>query len=123
MTATLTVLPTIPKISDYRLLQASGDFEYRFEELAIEIDTDCFAGSFSGTADVTYWNDEEGLEWFVGNIGVDCNDGRKVALEPSMYLSGHPTFSHRLYLAIYGELTDGSFKDAVEAKVMQEIEA
>jgi hypothetical protein len=111
---------TITKPSHNRLLQASGALTYRFEELSIEIEHNCFAGMFNGTADVTYWNDEDGLDWSVGDIEVECENGSKVTLEEQY---PYNTTSGRLYLAIWGELTDGAFKDDIDGRVRAEIES
>jgi len=108
-----------PQPSHNRLLQASGAFTYRFEELSIEIEAGAFAGMFNGTADVTYWNDEDGLQWFVGNIEVECENGSKVELHDSNY----GTFSRHLYLGIWNVLTEGAFKDAIDGRVRAEIES
>lgn len=109
---------TLPKIRDFKLLQASGAFSYRFEELGLEIEGGFSAGSFNGTAQITYWNDPEGLEWFVGDIVLDCSrwngkswDAKQIELE----------VEDRLYLAIWGVLSEGAFKDSIEAKVEEQI--
>ena len=117
------ITDTITKPSHNRLLQASGSFLFKFEELSIEIEAGSFAGMFNGTADVTYWIDEGELEWFVGTIEVECNDGRKVTLEDSNYGFKHTTFSRHLYLAIWDVLTEGAFKDSVDGQVRAEIES
>lgn len=115
---------TIPKISVNRLLQASGAFQFHFDDLGIEIEGDFSAGRFDGVAEVTFWNDaEEGLSWFVGDITLEClrwngksYDVCHVTLEQD---SG--TTQGKLYLAIWGALTDGGWRDAVEAKVMDQL--
>lgn len=119
---TVAVLParTIPKLPLSRLLQASGSFDFKFDDLGIEIESSGFvAGAFEGTAEITYWNDAaEGLSWFVHDITLRCSkwngnsyDVRHITIEQS----------NPLYTAIWSELTDGSLKDAVEAKVEQQL--
>ena len=115
---------TITKPSHNRLLQASGALTYRFEELSIELEPSCFAGMFNGTAAVTYWNDEDGLQWFVGDINIECENGSKVALEEHNYgTANHVTRNRHLYLAIWDVLTEGSFKDSIDSRVQAEIES
>jgi hypothetical protein len=116
------ITDTITKPSHNRLLQASGALTYRFEELSIEIEPNSFAGMFNGTADVTYWNDEDGLQWYVGDISLECENGSKVTLEHYDY-SPHTTRGRHLYLAIWGVLTDGAFKNSIDDRVRAEIEA
>lgn len=120
MTTLTAIKParTIPKISANRLLQASGEFSFRFEELSLEIEGGFSAGSFNGTAQITWWDDDDGLSWFVGDIILDCHrwngkswDVRHVDLEQHT----------KLYIDIWSELTDGSFKDSIEAKVEGEL--
>ena len=117
------ITDTITKPSHNRLLQAAGALTYKFEELSIEIEPNCFAGMFNGAAAVTYWNDDDGLQWFVGDIEVECENGSKVALQDSNYGLKHTTFSRHLYLAIWDVLTEGAFKDSVDGRVRAEIES
>jgi hypothetical protein len=114
---------TDTKPSHNRLLQAAGALTYKFEELSIEIEPGCFAGMFNGAALVTYWNDEDGLQWFVHDIEVECGNGSKVTLQDSSYGLKHITFSRHLYLAIWDVLTEGAFKDAIDGQVRAEIES
>lgn len=108
-------LQTIPKHSDFRLLQASGALDFRFEELGLEMEAGFSAGHFNGTARVNYYNDkEEGLSWHVNEIYLNCSkwngqswDARTVELERQ----------HKLYIDIWGVLTDGAFKDSIDAQV------
>jgi len=110
---------TIPKLSTYRLLQASGALDFRFDDLNLEIEDGFGAGRFDGTATITYWSDaEEGLSWFVGDITLECHpwngksfDVRHIEIEQDT----------KLYTDIWSQLTDGNFKDAVEAKVMEQL--
>lgn len=109
---------TLPTISQRRLLEASGDFQFRFEELGVEIESGFSAGSFNGMANVTYWNDEDGLEWFVNDIYLDCSkwngkswECRTIEIERD----------HDLYIKLWGVLTEGSWKDAIESKVMEQL--
>ena len=103
MTATITVLPprTLPKISFGRLLKADGEFQYRFEEM--EIDLNGIRWSFSGEAQITYWIEEEGISWFVGDISIDTQQDVER--------------DHVLYLPLWSELTDGSRKDSIQDAV------
>jgi hypothetical protein len=75
---------------------------------------------FNGSCNVTYWNDEDGLNWFVGDIEVECN-GSKVELQAESRPAS--SFSRHLYLAIWDVLTEGAFKDAIDGRVRAEIEA
>lgn len=117
MTATDTLIRTISKS---QLLQASGSFDFKFDDLGIEIESGGFvAGAFEGIAEITYWSDaEEGLSWFVHDITLRCSkwngksyDVKHITLEQD----------DKLYLQIWSELTDGSFKDAVDAKVQEQL--
>lgn len=125
MTATITTLERrIPKISLERLMQASGSFEYRFDELSIEIEDDFCAGRFDGTATVTYWFDPaDGLEFFVGDITLECTRWNGGGSGSGRWDVRHVTLEQdtSLYLAIWGVLTDGSHKDAIEARAMGEL--
>jgi hypothetical protein len=110
-------IQTPSKPSDFRLLQASGGFDFRFDDLGIEVEGEFCAGAFNGVAKVTYWNDpEEGLSWFVGDILLNCSkwngkdyDVRTITLEQQ----------DRLYIPIWSVLTDGSFKDSIDARVRE----
>lgn len=113
---------TLPKISTRKLLQASGSLDFRFEDLGLEIEGGFEAGSFNGTAEVTYWDDPSDLEWFVGDITLDCHKWdainnrwlvKHIKLEPES----------KLYRDIWSVLTEGRSKDHIEARVMQDIEA
>lgn len=106
--------------TDFRLLQASGEFQFRFEELGIEIDgSDICAGSFNGTAHITYWNDkEEGLSWFVGDILLDCSKWNGKGWD---VLTIKLERDHKLYIDLWGALTDGAFKDSIEARVREQL--
>jgi hypothetical protein len=115
------ITDTITKPSHNRLLQASGSFLFKFEELSIEIEPSCFAGMFNGTADVTYWNDEGELQWFVGDIELWCENGSKVELQAESRPAS--SFSRHLYLAIWDVLTEGAFKDSIDGRVRAEIES
>ena len=110
---------TLRRPSDFRLKQASGEFSFRFDDLGLEVEGGFSAGSFNGTARVTYWNDEEGLSWFVGDILLECSrwngkdyDARTVTLQ----------FGDRLYLPIWTALTDdGAWKDSIDARVEEQL--
>lgn len=105
--------------TDFDMLRASGAFQYRFEELGLEMEAGFSAGAFNGTAQITYWNDkEEGLSWFVGDILLDCSkwngeswDVRTIKLERDQ----------KLYIEIWGVLTDGAFHDSIEARVREQL--
>ncbi len=105
--------------TEFRLLQASGEFDFAFDDLGIEIEGDFLAGSFTGVAKVTYWNDSDGLTWDVGNIllrtsrwnGTDY-DVQFATLE----------FGDRLYIPIWSELTERSaWKDSIDARVREQL--
>lgn len=109
-----TTQTAIPAISNSRLLQASGEFQYRFDDLGIEIECGFSAGAFNGTANITYWNDEDGLSWFVGDILLDCSkwngkswDAQTIKIEQDS----------KLYIPLWSELTDGALHDAIDAAV------
>lgn len=112
-------IQALPKLSDFRLAQASGALDFRFDELGIEMESGFSAGRFDGTARVTYWNDpEEGLSWFVNEIFLGCSrwngnswDALTVELERD----------HKLYIDIWGVLTDGAFKDLIDARVREQL--
>lgn len=107
-------IQSIPNVSDFRLLQASGEILHRFEEMGIPAQGRCLAGRFDGTARITYWNDkEEGLSWFVQEITLDTREWNgKTHERHTVELTDGP-----LYLALWGELTDGSAKDSVDAEI------
>lgn len=111
---------TLPKRpSDFRLLQASGAFDFRFDDLGLDIEDSFSAGAFSGTAKVTYWNDpEEGLDWFVGDILLDCSrwNGQSYDVRTITVSMGDP-----LYIPIWSALTDGFWKDSIEARVREQL--
>lgn len=113
-------LQILSQISDTRLLQASGAFDFRFDDLGLEIESGFSAGSFNGVAKVTYWNDaEEGLSWFVGDILLDCSrwNGRDYDVR-TVTLS----FGDKLYIELWTALTDdGTFKDSIDARVMEQL--
>jgi len=100
--------------------------EFPFEELAIISEGGVQAGLMSGTAEITYYPDGE---YHVGKIYLDGfrkrADGSgfdRVPVELEYEVSVHlRTLQAQLYLAIWGELTDGSFKDAVENAVSKAI--
>jgi len=111
-------LPAAPTAT--QLLQASGEFDYRFEELGIEMGATGFsAGRFDGTARVTYHNDkEEGLSWFVNEIFLDCSKWNGTTWEA---LTVEVERDHKLYIDLWGALVDGSFKDSIEARVREQL--
>lgn len=105
--------------SNESLLQASGEFQYRFEELGIEMEAGFSAGAFNGTAQVTYWNDkEEGLSWFVGDILLDCSKWNGETWDACTFKLER---DHKLYLELWSVLTDGAFKDSIEARVRDQL--
>lgn len=108
----------LAKPTEFRQMQASGEFFFRFDELGLEIECSGFsAGAFNGTAKITFWNDrEEGLSWFVGDILLDCHrwngkdwDVRTIKIEED----------DKLYIPIWSELTDGAWKDSIDARVRE----
>lgn len=112
------ILPKQP--TDFQLLQASGEFQFRFDDLGIEMEGGFCAGAFNGTAHVTYYNDaEEGLSWFVREIYLDCSkwngetwEARTIELERN----------HKLYIELWGALTDdGPWKDSIDARVRENL--
>ena len=116
----MTSLQSKPKpLTMLRMLQASGEISFKFDDLHIEIEGGFGAGSFNGTARVTFWNDrEEGLSWFIGDILLDCSkwngqswDARTIKIE----------FGDALYLPIYSELEDGQWRDSIEAQIRGQI--
>lgn len=111
--------------TDFEMLRASGEFQFRFEELGIEIDgTDFLAGAFNGMAHITYWNDkEEGLSWFVGDILLDCSkwNGGGTGSGGWDVLTIKLERDHKLCIDLWGALTDGAFKDSIEARVREQL--
>lgn len=101
--------------------------EFPFEELAIISEDGIQAGLMNGTAEITYYDDGE---FHVGKIWLDGfrkrADGKgfdpvPVELEYESGLAYSRTLQAQLYLAIWNELTDGYFKEAVENAVSKAI--
>lgn len=102
--------------NDFRELQASGAFDFKFEEMGLEIEASgFFAGSFNGTARITYHNDkEDGLSWFVHEIYLDCSKWNGETWDVlTIEIEQH----NKLYIDLWGVLVDGAFKDLIDAQV------
>lgn len=113
MTAAVIPLParTIPKLSLFQIGRAAGAVEFKFEELSIEVEG-AHVGYFNGCAEVHYWREDGQTEWFVDEIRLHCTKHEKtVELDRS----------HWLFTAIWDVLTNGDFKDHVEAAVERDL--
>lgn len=105
-----------------------ASLEFQFEELAILDEGGIQAGLMNGTAEISYYPDGE---YHVGKIYLDgfrkCADGKGFDRVPVELEYEQPsrikTLQAALYLAIWSELTDGSFKASVEAAVSKALEA
>lgn len=108
---------TLPKLP-LRALRETGRFDFKFDELSIEIEGGFCAGRFDGTAEVSYANEYGELSWFVHDITLHCSKWNG-----NSYDVKHVTLEQddKLYTAIWSELTDGSAKDAVDAAVQGQI--
>lgn len=98
---------------------------YQFEELAIITEDGISAGLMNGTAEVTYFDDGE---FHIDRIWLD---GYRPLADAKGYSHAQVELAHdirsntleaKLYLAIWGQLTDGDFKDHVQTKVSEALD-
>lgn len=118
MTAAVLPLPTIPKISLFRLQQASGAITYKFDDLHLDIEGGFGAGAFEGQAEVHYWTEDGYTEWFVDAITLRCSKWNGKTYDVRMIKLDR---GHWLFTAIWAELTEGSHKDSVDAAVERDL--
>lgn len=105
------VIRTIPKLDLFQIGRAAGSVSYPFEELSIEV-SGAHVGFFNGTAEVHYFKEDGQLEWFVDEIRLHCTKHENtVQLDRTDWL----------FTQIWDVLTNGSFKDFVDAAVERDI--
>lgn len=125
-------LRTAPAKELAALTATDGTFRFHFDDLPTKIEDGFEAGLVKGSAEVRYFGDE-GI-WFVHEIyltgyrrATPEENAARVAkgLKPVMYITRDveidPIADEVLYLAIWQELTDGSFKDNVQEAVNEKI--
>jgi len=92
--------------------------DYEFEELPLLSEGALFGGLVSGRATIAYHFDgESGPEWFVHEIYLDAYRKLANGQHERSVLVVDRDMEPQLYNKIWGELTDGSFKQHVQNKV------
>jgi hypothetical protein len=81
---------------------------YEFEELPLVVEGGFEAGLVNGSAEIRVYDDGA---WFVGSIYLDGFKGRE---QKPIEIYGRTS---GLFLAIWEQLTEGRFKDFIQAKV------
>ena len=99
-----------------------------FEELPVLVECGLEAGNLNGGAEISFYADGE---WFVKRIWLDAHRQTTKAERDTglgLYVTGQidvhfdPHSPSWLYLAIWGQLTEGRFKRQIDKVVAAEIE-
>ena len=103
-------------LAQRRRRSATNEIEYCFEDLPLLTEGNVSAGLLSGSATIAYHiDDDHSVEWFVHEIYLDGIRKREGSVND--LISIRVDEQSQLYLTIYSELTDGSFKQHVAEKV------
>lgn len=92
----------------------SRELSYTFEECPLIVDRGIPAGLLNGTAEIGFYADGD---WYVRKIFLEgyAKSGKAVQVEVENKRG-------EIYLRIFSELTDGSFKDSIADAVAKELE-
>lgn len=98
----------------------NSTLEFEFSEVPLLIEDGFAAGLVSGKANVSFWEDGE---YFVDEIFLDGYRKGADGKFQQRYVEVEQVGSTKnLYLSIWGELTDGSYKQAVSDAVQVALE-
>lgn len=102
--------------------RSTGEIEYEFEELPLLSEGSAVGGLVNGKATIAYHIDDDGsFEWFVHEIYLDAY--RKLPGGRHEQTHIEVEANSQLYLTIWSELTDGSFKQHVSDTVLEKVQA